>query len=108
MVKTLQPVTIPTERIILLSLIVAGIACLIFYVLFLMGKEFMRRFNLWVIQRARRLEEQQQHHQHHRKTSPRPKGGASVARRPGKPKKKDDSYSGGEDSSSDNSNSYSD
>ena len=102
---------IPTERIILLVLMVASITCLIFYVLFLIGKEFMRRFNIWVIQRARYLEEQQQqhHHHHHRKPSPRPsssKGGA--VRRPGKgTKKKDDSYSGSS-SSDDNSNSYSD
>ena len=103
--------SIPTERIILLVLMVAGIACLIFYVLFLIGKEFMRRFNIWVIQRARYLEEQQHHHHHRKPSSPRPSKGASAARRPGKGTKKKERPDSGDDSyysgSEDNSNSFS-
>jgi hypothetical protein len=58
------------DRLILLGLFVLIVAALIFYILFLIAKELLRRFDLWVRQRARYLEEldssNSKRHHHHR------------------------------------------
>lgn len=55
--KSVPPPSIPTERLVLLFLFALVVLGLIVYVLILIGKEVLRRLDIWVIQRARYLEE---------------------------------------------------
>jgi hypothetical protein len=61
------------DRLILLGLFVLIVTALICYILFLIAKELLRRFDLWVRQRARYLEEldagSSSKRQHHRTTA---------------------------------------
>lgn len=96
---------VPTERIILILLIAFVVTALILYVLVRIGQEMLRRFDLWVIQRARYLEETDvRHHRHHHQKGGG--GGDSTAARKrktggGRRDSLDDSYSGESQSDSD-------
>lgn len=95
------------DRLILLGLFVLIFVALIFYILFLIAKELLRRFDLWVRERARYLEEldsssnsSSKRHHHHRtavtSAATTNTGTRNRKKRASHHHSEDDSYSGSE------------
>lgn len=89
------------DRLILLGLFVLIVTALICYILFLIAKELLRRFDLWVRERARYLEEldagsKPRHHHRAAAAAATNTGTRHRKKRASHHHSEDDSYSGSE------------